>query len=166
MLYQIFCSTEIEPIFVDFDQVEKLVESDEVDAGILLHEGQVLYEKWGLKKIIDLGETWFESTGLPIPLGLDIVNRNLGDDLSFKIAKALKDSVEYAIANEDAALDYALGYGRGIKKEDWRKFVRMYVNQDTVDMRKEGEQALEKLFSMAYDKKIIKSMPKLDFVRV
>ena len=114
----------------------------------------------------DLNFSKISKIFLKLLSSVDIVNRNLGDNLSFKIAKALKDSVEYAMANEDAALDYALGYGRGIKKEDGRKFVRMYVNQDTVDMGKEGESALEKLFSMAYDKKIIESMPKLDFVRV
>ena len=131
------------------------MQSGEVDAGILLHEGQVLYKGWGLKKIIDLGEKWFNHTGLPIPLGLDVINRKFDDDLSSSIAKALKKSIEYAHANEDKALEYALSYGRGISKENGRKFVRMYVNADTVNMGKEGEAALKRLFSLAFDKGII-----------
>jgi len=166
MLFQIFCSNNVTPLFVDFDEVENLVQSGEVDAGILLHEGQVLYKDWGLKKIIDLGEKWFNHTGLPIPLGLDVINRKFDDDLSSSIAKALKESIEYAHANEDKALEYALSYGRGISKENGRKFVRMYVNADTVNMGKEGEAALKRLFSLAFDKGIIDSIPELDFIRV
>ena len=166
LLYQIFCPTDITPIFVEFNQIEKLVSSGKVDAGILLHEGQILYKNWGLKLVLDLGKHWFAQTGLPIPLGLDVVNRNLGQDLSLKVTNSLKLSIEYAHSNEDKALEYALGFGRGIEKEDGRKFVRMYVNTDTVNMGLEGILALKRLFSMAVDKGIIKTVPPLDIVQV
>ena len=89
-------------------------------------------------RCLNLGKKWFDETGLPIPLGLDVVNRSLGDEMCQQVTDALKSSIEYAHANEDAALDYALGYGRGIEREYGRRFVRMYVNSDTLDMGEEG----------------------------
>ena len=87
-------------------------------------------------------------------------------DVILSYSHHLKKSIEYAHANEDKALEYALSYGRGISKENGRKFVRMYVNADTVNMGKEGEAALKRLFSLAFDKGIIDSIPELDFIRV
>lgn len=165
MLFQIFVPYEINPIFLDFDEVEGAVKSGRADAGILLHEGQILFESRGFRSLLDLGKTWFAETGLPIPLGLDVVKRSLGDDLCKKIAGALKSSIEYAHANEDDALDYALGFGRGIEREDGRKFVKMYVNADTVDMGAEGRAALETLFGMAASRGIIDEPPVLDVLQ-
>ncbi len=165
MLFQIFGPDDFDPIFLDFDDVEGAVKSGEADAGILLHEGQILFEQRGFKAIIDLGKRWFDTTGLPIPLGLDVVNRSLGDDVCQRIADALKSSIEHAHANEDDALDYALGFGRGIDREDGRRFVRMYVNDDTVDMGEEGKAALDRLFSMAADRRIIDQVPPLDVLQ-
>ena len=164
MLFQIFVEGKIKPLFLDFDEVEAAVKSGEADAGILLHEGQILFEQRGFRSILDLGKHWFSETGLPIPLGLDVVNRRLDEDLGQRITNALKSSIEYAHANEDDALDYALSFGRGIGREDGRRFVRMYVNQDTVDMGEEGRAALEKLFGMAANKGIIGAVPELDIV--
>ena len=164
LLWRIFGPTAFEPIFVDFEAVEPTVQQGRADAGILLHEGQILYQQRGFTGVLDLGKKWFEATGLPIPLGLDCVNRNLGNELGRAIAKALEDSVAYARAHEDDALDYALQFGRGIHKEDARRFVRMYVNDDTEDMGAEGRQALEKLFSMAAERGIIDGIPVLDIV--
>ena len=162
MLFQIFGPDEFKPLFLDFDEIEDAVRSGRADAGILLHEGQILFERRGFKPLLDLGRRWFEETELPIPLGLDVVNRSLGDELGQRIADALKSSIEYAHANEDDALDYALGFGRGIDREDGRRFVRMYVNDDTLNMGIEGRDALEMLFSMAADRGIIDEVPPLD----
>ena len=164
MLFQIFVDAAVKPLFLDFDEVESAVKSGDADIGILLHEGQILYEQRGFRSILDLGKRWFSETGLPIPLGLDVVNRALGDDMCQQIADALKESIVYAHQNEDAALDYALSFGRGISREDGRRFVRMYVNEDTVDMGEEGRAALERLFGMAADKGIIDAVPELDIV--
>lgn len=165
MLFQIFVPSAIKPLFLDFDEIEGAVKSGRADAGILLHEGQILYETRGFRLLLDLGKTWFAETGLPIPLGLDVVNRSLGEDLCVKIANALKSSIECAHANEDDALDYALGFGRGIGREDGRRFVKMYVNADTVDMGTEGVSALEKLYGMAASLGIIEESPQLDVIQ-
>ncbi len=164
LLWRTFGPDEFEPLFMDFDDVEAAVEQGRADVGILLHEGQILYEQRGFTAVIDLGKRWFEETGLPIPLGLDCVNRRLGDELSSTVAKALRQSVEYARLHEDDALDYALGFGRGIDKEDARRFVRMYVNDDTEDMGDEGREALETLFILAVERGIIETVPELDIV--
>lgn len=165
LLFRIFGPSDFTPVFLDFDDVGPAVKSGNVDAGILLHEGQILYERQGFHGILDLGKRWFEATGLPIPLGLDCVNRNLGEELGQQVADALRSSVEYAHAHEDDALDYALAFGRGIEREDGRRFVRMYVNEDTVDMGEDGRRALETLFGMAAERGIITSSPVLDIVQ-
>ena len=165
MLFRIFVDAEIEPLFLGFDAVTPAVLEGRADAAILLHEGQILYERQGLSKVIDLGERWFESTGLPIPLGLDLVNRRLGEADGQGIADALRASVVYARENEDAALDYALGYGRGIGREDGRRFIRMYVNDDTVDMGDEGRRALDALYRMADERGLIAEAPGLDILQ-
>ena len=164
LLWRTFGPSEFEPQFMDFDDVEGAVEQGRADAGILLHEGQILYEQRGFTAVMDLGKRWFEETGLPIPLGLDCVNRRLGDDVSLAVAKALRESVEYARSHEDDALDYALAFGRGLDKEDARRFVRMYVNDDTEDMGEEGRKALETLFTLATERGIIEAVPELDIV--
>ena len=137
-----------------------------MDAGVLIHEGQIRYETLGLHRVLDLGQWWFESTGLPIPLGLDMVHRRLGNKLGQRVAHALQDAIVYARAHEDDALDYALQYGRGIDRETGQRFVRMYVNDDTVDFGEEGHRALETLYHMAEKKGIIPEAPPLDVVEL
>ena len=165
LLYQIFGPADCEPLFVDFDDVGPAVLDGRAGAGILLHEGQILYEKQGFHGVMSLGEKWFEATGLPIPLGIDLVSRHIGDELAQQIANASLASIIYARDHEDEALEYALGFGRGIDPEDGKKFVRMYVNDDTVDMGQEGRDALEKLFSMAMERGVLSEMPELDILQ-
>ena len=165
LLFQIFGPKNCEPVFVDFDDVGPAVQEGRADVGILLHEGQILYEKLGFHGVMSLGEKWYEATTLPIPLGVDLVSRHIGDDLAQTIADASLASINYARAHEDDALEYALGFGRGIDPEDGKKFVRMYVNEDTVDMGEEGREALNKLFGMAVDRGILNEMPELDIVQ-
>ena len=165
LLYRIFAPPYAEAKFYNFDEVGPAVKRGEVDAGILLHEGQILYKEQGFHGVLDLGKRWYEKTQLPIPLGLDLVNRNLGEEVSQKVADALKASIVFAHNHEDDALDYALGFGRGIDREDGRKFVRMYVNQDTVDLGDEGVEALDTLFGLAAARGIIDDVPELDFVQ-
>lgn len=164
MLFQIFGPAEVTPLFLDFDEIEDAVKSGIADAGILLHEGQILFRERGFNALLDLGKRWFEETGLPIPLGLDVVNRSLGDELGRLIANALRSSIEYAHAHEDEALDYALAFGRGIEREDGRRFIRMYVNEDTLDMGEEGLDALATLFRKAVDAEILDQIPPLDII--
>ena len=165
LLFQLFGPDNFTPVFLDFGAVEPAVTSGEVDAGILLHEGQILFAERGFNAIMDLGERWFDETGLPIPLGLDVVRRDLGPRVCQAVADALKASIDYAHANEDEALDYALAFGRGISREDGRRFVRMYVNEDTADMGEDGLAALRTLFTMATERGIIRAVPPLDIVQ-
>ncbi|MBM3957419.1 MAG: ABC transporter substrate-binding protein, partial [Gemmatimonadetes bacterium] len=165
LLFRIFVRADVVPVFMHFEDIGPAVQDGIVDAGIFLHEGQILYERQGLALVLDLGACWFEATGLPIPLGIDLVHRRLGPDLAHTIADALRRSVVYARTHEDDALDYALAFGRGIAREDARRFVRMYVNDDTEDMGDEGRRALETLFRMAAERGLIPQQPPLDIVQ-
>lgn len=148
------------PVQADFAAIMGMVEKDEVDAGLLIHEGQITYREKGYFKILDLGEWWKGFTPLPLPLGLDVIRRDLGDQIPM-VSKAMRDSIEYAMEHEDEALPYALQFGRGIETEVGRRFVRMYVNRDTRTLAGEGVEALQLLFKMAIERGYLKEMPDL-----
>ena len=147
-----------------FDRIVSAVQEGQVDAGLLIHEGQITYGQLGLIKLLDLGEAWGQDTGLPIPLGLDMVRRDLGENVASLMAQSLKDSILFAFEHEDEALEYAMQFSRGIDRETCRRFVRMYVNEDTLDMGDEGQKALETLFSRAREKGLIDILPPLDLI--
>ena len=153
-----------EAVPIDFDKIMPAVQNGEVDAGLLIHEGQVTYGDVGLVKLLDLGEVWGQDTGLPIPLGLDMVRRDLGEEMAVLMAESLRDSIQYAFDHEDEALDYAIKFSRGIERETCRRFVRMYVNDDTLDMGEEGKRALEILYSKAVERGIIDAIPPIDLI--
>ena len=153
-----------EAVPIDFDKIMPAVQNGEVDAGLLIHEGQVTYSDEGLVKLLDLGEVWGQDTGLPIPLGLDMVRRDLGEEMAVLMAESLRDSIQYAFDHEDEALDYAIKFSRGIERETCRRFVRMYVNDDTLDMGEEGKRALEILYSRAVERGIIDAVPPIDLI--
>ena len=153
-----------EAVPIDFDKIMPAVQNGEVDAGLLIHEGQVTYSDEGLVKLLDLGEAWGQDTGLPIPLGLDMVRRDLGEEMAVLMAESLRDSIQYAFDHEDEALDYAIKFSRGIERETCRRFVRMYVNDDTLDMGEEGKRALEILYSKAVERGIIDAIPPIDLI--
>ena len=153
-----------EAVPIDFDKIMPAVQNGEVDAGLLIHEGQVTYGDVGLVKLLDLGEAWGQDTGLPIPLGLDMVRRDLGEEMAVLMAESLRDSIQYAFDHEDEAMDYAIKFSRGIERETCRRFVRMYVNDDTLDMGEEGKRALETLFSRALERGIIDAIPPIDLI--
>ena len=164
MLFQIFVDMQLEVEFMHFENIMPSIINGSVDAGVILHEGQVLYEKDNLIKIIDLGEEWFKKTSLPIPLGVDLVNRKFDESTRKDLTDVFYRSVKYAIENEDEALKYAMTYGRDLSLEEARKFVRMYVNQDTLDMGDEGHRAIIKLFALAKERGIISSIPDIDLI--
>jgi 1,4-dihydroxy-6-naphthoate synthase len=153
-----------EPVFTPFDRVLQSVAAGEVDAGLVIHEGQVTYEREGFVKVLDLGEEWHRATGLPIPLGLNAVRRDLGPQVAEHVRDALLASIREAQAHEDEALDYALRFGRGVDREAGRRFVRMYVNDDTLDLGEEGRAALESLYARAVQRGILEAVPPLDIV--
>ena len=164
MLFQIFAGQDLEVEFMHFEKIMDSIDRGEVDAGVLLHEGQILFEKDGFNKILDLGEEWFDKTNLPIPLGVDLVNRKFNANTRKDLTTVFYNSVNYAILNENEALTYAMQYGRNLSFEEARKFVRMYVNQDTLDMGEEGLSAINKLFDLAIDNGILEEKPEIDLI--
>jgi len=116
----------------------------------------------GLVKVLDLGEAWQRDTSLPLPLGVNVMRRDLGEDLHRRLSQALRDSIAWAHANVDEALEYAMRYGRGIDKETCRRFVLMYVNDLTLALGRDGRAAIERLFTMARDKGLIAEIPPID----
>ena len=164
LLLRIYLDKPFTPVFLNFDEVGEAVKDGRVDAGVIIHEGQIMWKQQGYENVLDLGVAWGEDTGLPIPLGLDMVHRDLGDDSARVVVKALGASIRHAMDNEEDAIDYSLPFGRGIDKDTCRQFVRMYVNQDTVNMGEEGRRALETLYKRAHDRGLIAAVPPLDII--
>lgn len=151
------------PIIVcAFDQIPRVVRDRQADAGVLIHEGQITYEALGLRKVLDLGARWTAETGLPVPLGINVVRRDLGEEMGRRLSEALRASIRYAQGHVDEALDYALRYGRGIDRETCRRFVLMYVNDYTLTLGEEGRQALETLYRRAVDADLLSAVPPID----
>lgn len=153
------------PVFVPFDQIFDAVERGEADFGLVIHEGQITHQEKGFVKVLDLGEWWDEEYGLPLPLGLDVIRRDLGEETIQSFTKLFKESIEYALAHRDEALAYALQYGRGIGKDLGDRFVGMYVNHYTVDLGAKGEKGLAKLFEVGHAKGILPKLIKPEFVK-
>ena len=149
-------------IVVAFDQIPRVVAEGQADAGLLIHEGQITYGAMGLFKVLDLGELWTKRTGLPLPLGVNVTRRDLGEDTARKLTEALRASIRYAHANPDEAVGYALEYGRGIDADTCKRFVHMYVNDYTVALGEEGRRALETLYREAVEARLLDAMPPLD----
>jgi 1,4-dihydroxy-6-naphthoate synthase len=149
-------------IEVAFDKIPQAVLDGQADLGLLIHEGQITHQKLGLTKVLDLGEAWQRETHLPLPLGVNVMRRDLGEDLHRALSQGLRDSIAWAHANVDEAIDYAMRYGRGIDKETCRRFVLMYVNDYTLALGRDGRAAIERLFSMAQGRGLIAELPPLD----
>jgi 1,4-dihydroxy-6-naphthoate synthase len=133
------------PVVTPFDRIEAAVANQEVDFGLLIHEGQLTYADSGLRLVADLGEWWFQQTGLPLPLGGNVIRRDLGNQLIGTISRHLKDSIAYGLSHRQAALDHSMRYARGLDRSKADKFVGMYVNDWTLDYGDRGRKAV-KLF--------------------
>jgi 1,4-dihydroxy-6-naphthoate synthase len=149
-------------IEVAFDKIPSAVLEGQADVGLLIHEGQITHRQMGLHKVLDLGARWEQDTALPLPLGINVMRRDLGEAVHRRLSQALRDSIDYAHAHVDEALEYAMRYGRGIDKETCRRFVLMYVNDYTMRLGPDGRAALERLFKMAHDRGLIQSLPPVD----
>ncbi len=155
LLFKLF-TNEIENIDIPFDQIMEKVSNGEFDAGLIIHEGQITYQDEGFNKILDFGEFWDKfSNGLPLPLGLDVVRKDLGEELARKLSHGLKESIRYGYTHQNEAIPYALEYGRGLNYQLGEIFVKMYVSELTIDMGEKGMKALELLFSLAHSKMLI-----------
>ncbi len=149
-------------IEVAFDKIPYAVLEGQADLGLLIHEGQITHPSMGLHKVLDMGQLWERDTSLPLPLGINVMRRDLGDDVHRRLSQALRDSIDYAYAHVDEALEYAMRYGRGIDKETCRRFVLMYVNDYTKRLGDDGRAALERLYRMAHAKGLIPAIPPVD----
>jgi len=155
LIFKIF-TDGLENVDVPFDQIMDRVESGEFAAGVLIHEGQITYADQGFKKIIDFGELWKSRFGdLPLPLGLDVVRKDLGEVLARILSVGLKQSIHYGYTHQSEAIPYALQYGRGIDIALGERFVKMYVSELTIDMGERGKKALETLFRLGAERKLI-----------
>src|SRR3954449_6944268 len=147
---------EFEYVVVPFDAIGQAVLDGRAEAGLLIHEGQLTYQDEGLRKIVDLGEWWSERTGgLPLPLGGNIIRRDLGAAMIAKVSKLLHDSIAYALSHRDAAVEYALQFGRGLDRSRTDTFVGMYVNDLTLSYGERGRKGLERLMNEAFEKGLI-----------
>ena len=149
-------------IEVAFDKIPKAVLEGQADLGLLIHEGQITHQQMGLLKVLDMGQEWERETGLPLPLGINVMRRDLGEEVHRKLSQALRDSIDYAYAHVDEAIEYAMRYGRGIDKETCKRFVLMYVNDYTKQLGADGRAALERLYALAHSKKLIPTIPPVD----
>jgi len=141
---RIFLGRDFEYIVVPFDEILDVVERGEADAGLIIHEGQLTYGRQNLQLIVDLGVWWAERTdGLPLPLGGNVVRRDLGPDAMRELTRILRESIVYGLDNRDKALDYAIDFGRGLDRGLTDRFVGMYVNDWTRDYGPKGRQAIE-----------------------
>ncbi|HEY2824639.1 MAG TPA: MqnA/MqnD/SBP family protein [Gemmatimonadales bacterium] len=140
---------DFEPVVTPFDQIEDVVEAGQVDAGLLIHEGQLTYAERGLHLWADMGAWWHGETGLPLPLGGNVVRRDLGDQLIGAVSVDLKASIVYGLAHRDEALAYAMQYARGLDPAKADRFVGMYVNAFTVDYGDSGRRAVKALLDRA-----------------
>lgn len=147
-----------------FDAIGPAVMAGEVDAGVVIHEGQLTWKDEGLHLVQDLGVWWHQETdGLPLPLGGNVVRRDLGDPVIAQVSSLLRQSIEYSLIHREQALDYALDYGRGLDRSRADQFVGMYVNELTVDCGERGKKATSLFLERALAAGLIPKMPKLDF---
>ena len=153
-----------EPVIVPFDQILEYVQSDKADFGLVIHEGQLTYGDYGLAKALDLGEWWWRETGLPLPLGVDVVRKNLGGAQMKSFAELFKKSIVYSLEHRDEALDYAMPFGRGLSREASDRFVGMYVNDYTRDLGPKGEAGIYELLNRGFESGILPHRVTPEFV--
>lgn len=158
------CQPDFEAIPTPFDEIERAVLSGDVDLGLLIHEGQLTYANAGLHLIVDLGEWWFQHTGLPLPLGGNVVRKDLGRDTITQISRHLKDSIEHALGHRQPAIDHAMRYARGLDRSQADTFVGMYVNDWTRDYGPRGRQAIRTFLDQGIRAGIIPHHVDVEFV--
>jgi len=147
---------KFEFVEMNFSDIPKAVMNEDVDVGLVIHETQLSYQQEGNFKILDLGEWWNKtSNGLPVPLGINVMKSSLGKETIHKFGKYLQESIEYGIEHFNDAMDYAMQYGRGKPRDLIEKFVKMYVNDITVNMGVNGEKSIQQLFNMAFKKRLV-----------
>jgi 1,4-dihydroxy-6-naphthoate synthase len=152
------------PVFTPFDAIEDAVVNGDVDMGLLIHEGQLTFAERGLHLVADMGEWWFQETGLPLPLGGNVVRKDLGPELTRKISRHLRDSIAYGLQHRVGALDHAMQYARGLDRSKADTFVGMYVNDWTLDYGERGRQAVRLFLQRGVEAGLVKNPVTVEFV--
>jgi 1,4-dihydroxy-6-naphthoate synthase len=155
---------DFEYVVVPFDRIQQAVMDGQAQAGLLIHEGQLTYQDEGLRKIVDLGDWWSERTGgLPLPLGGNVIRRDLGPEMIAKVSKLLHGSIAYALSHRNEAVEYALQFGRGLDRARTDRFVGMYVNDLTLAYGERGRKGLERLLTDAFERGLIPQRVTVEF---
>jgi 1,4-dihydroxy-6-naphthoate synthase len=155
---------EFEPVVIPFDKILDAVKGGQVDAGLIIHEGQLLYPQLGLHRVVDLGQWWQEETKLPLPLGGNVIRRALGPEVARQVVRAIRLSVNYALEHRDEALNYAMQFARDMDAELADKFVGMYVNKWTLGYGERGRAAIRELLARGAQAGLIPAAGELEFV--
>lgn len=154
---------DVECEVMPFDRIIEAVAAQAVDAGLLIHEGQLTYAEEGLHKVIDLGHWWYQQTRLPLPLGGNVIKRSLGPELIAQIAQYLRQSIQYGLAHREEALAYALSFARGMSWQLTDRFIEMYVNDLTLDYGDNGREAVQRLLDMGHERGFIPHRVQVEF---
>jgi 1,4-dihydroxy-6-naphthoate synthase len=149
---------------VPFDQIIEAVLQGRCDAGLLIHEGQLFYDRLGLHKVLDLGEWWHGRTGLPLPMGGNAIRRDLGAELMTRVSECLRESIRYSLEHREDALRYAMQFARDMDAETADRFVAMWVNDLTLDYTERGREAVRRLLNEGAERGIIPHRVEVDFV--
>ena len=152
------------PVFTPFDAIEDAVVNGDVDMGLLIHEGQLTFAERGLHLVADMGEWWFQETGLPLPLGGNVVRKDLGPELTRKVSRHLRDSIAYGLNHRVGALDHAMQYARGLDRSKADTFVGMYVNDWTLDYGERGRKAVRLFLERGVQAGLITKPVTVEFV--
>jgi len=155
---------DVETVTMPFDKILDAVSNKEVEAGLLIHEGQLLFSEIGLHRVVDLGQWWQEQTGLPLPLGANAIRRSLGNDMGRQVARIIRESVSYALDHREPALEYALQFARDMDPVLADKFVGMYVNRWTLDYGEEGRRAVRELLARGASVGLVPSSFQVEFL--
>lgn len=154
----------VEIVTMPFDKILDAVQAKEVEAGLLIHEGQLLFSDIGLHRVVDLGQWWQETTKLPLPLGANAIRRSLGAELGMQVARVIRESVSYALDHREPALNYALQFARDMDPSMADKFIGMYVNRWTLDYGEEGRRAVRELLARGADAGLVPTSFQVEFL--
>jgi 1,4-dihydroxy-6-naphthoate synthase len=154
----------VDTVTMPFDKILDAVQAREVEAGLLIHEGQLLFSQIGLHRVVDLGQWWQETTKLPLPLGANAMRRSLGREVGRQVERIIRDSVSYALEHRDAALNYAMQFARDMDPALADKFIGMYVNRWTLDYGEQGRRAVRELLARGADAGLVPSSAGVEFL--
>ena len=157
-------NSEFEYQVVPFDKIIDAVQNGNCDAGLLIHEGQLFYESKGLHKVLDLGEWWHARHGLPLPMGGNVIRRDLGETLIKEVSRLLRESINYSLTHREDALQYAMQFARDMEQDLADRFVGMWVNDLTLDYTERGREAVRRLLREGFEKGIIPKQVPVEFV--